>query len=309
MELYVYLPIAELSIGVLAIFVAGGGVGFLSGLFGVGGGFLITPLLMFMGIPIDVAIATGASQAAATSTSSSVTHWQRGNVDLKMGVFLLASGLAGSTLGLILVRYLKTLGQFELVVSLSYVVLLGLVGSLMLIESTRAILRARANLAAGRTVPRRQRHTWLHGLPLRLRFPHSRLYISVIPPITIGMFIGVLSAVMGVGGGFVAVPAMVYILKMRTALAVGTSAFQILFVSSFTTIMQAATQHSVDVILALLLIVGGVIGTQFGTRYGQRLNGEQLRALLALLILTVGLKVALDLGVQPLDVYSLKIAR
>lgn len=311
MDFQVYLPIAGLSVGILTMTLVGGGVGFLSGLFGVGGGFLITPLLMFLGIPIDVAIATGAAQAAATSASSALSHWQRGNVDLKMGAFLLAAGMAGSSLGLEGVRALKRLGHFEFTVSIAYVVLLGVVGAMMLTESVRAILRARgtAKLVAGGGGERRNRHTWLHGLPLKIRFPHSRLYMSVLPPIAIGLFIGLLSALMGVGGGFVAVPAMVYLLNMKTTLAVGTSAFQVLFVSSYTAMLQAVTQKSVDLLLAALLIVSGVVATQYGVRLGRKLNGEQLRALLAMLILGVCAKVALDLTVAPDDIYSLRVGR
>jgi uncharacterized membrane protein YfcA len=299
-----YLPIAALSIKMPVILAAGAAVGFLSGLFGVGGGFLITPLLMFLGIPPDAAIASGAAQAAATSVSGAASHWKRGNVDARMGGILVVSGFVGSTLGGLLAVHLRKLGHFEVVVALSYVILLGVVGGLMLLESARALTRNRQQL----NVPakRSQRHNWTHGLRWRMRFPVSRLYISLVPVIAIGTFVGFMSAIMGVGGGFVLVPAMVYVLAMRTNLAVGTSAFQIVFVTSYTTILLAVSAHSLDVLLSLLLIVGGVVGTQIGTRAGARLNGEQLRFLLALLILAVGVRVGVDLVRLPEDFFSLR---
>lgn len=298
----IYLPIAGVSVNALTVIGAGGAVGFLSGLFGVGGGFIITPLMMFLGIPTTVAIATGANQAAATAVSGAMAHWYRSNIDFRMGNVLLVSGVAGSMSGTQLVEFLRSLGQFDLVVSLCYVLLLGSVGSLMLIESVQTMLRPDA-VSAGRRI---SRHNWTHGLPLRLRFPHSKLYISLIPVVLIGFMIGVLTAVMGVGGGFVLVPAMVYILKMRTNLAVGTSLYQIMFVGSFTTLSQAIMLHSVDVVLAGLLIVAGVVGTQVGAKAGTNLKGEQLRALLALLVLAVCARVAFDLMQTPADLYSIR---
>lgn len=305
MTLGIYLPIAGVAVNALTIIGAGGAVGFLSGLFGVGGGFIITPLMIFLGIPTTVAIATGANQAAATAVSGAMAHWGRGNIDFRMGNVLLVSGVAGSVAGTQLVGYLRSLGQFDLFVSLCYVILLGSVGSLMLVESVNSMLKPDA-VSAGRRI---SRHNWTHGLPVRVRFPHSRLYISILPVIAIGLMIGVLTAVMGVGGGFVLVPAMVYLLKMRTNLAVGTSLYQIMFVGSFTTLTQALMLHSVDVVLAGLLIVAGVVGTQLGTKAGARLKGEQLRALLALLVLAVCARVAFDLATPPADLYSIKTVR
>lgn len=301
----VYLPIAGVAVNALTVIGAGGAVGFLSGLFGVGGGFIITPLMMFLGIPTTVAIATGANQAAATAVSGAMAHWHRDNIDFRMGNVLLASGVAGSVAGTQLVGFLRGIGQFDLFVSLCYVVLLGSVGSLMLIESVDTMLKPDA-VSAGRRI---SRHNWTHGLPVRIRFPHSRLYISVLPVLAIGFLIGILTAVMGVGGGFVLVPAMVYVLKMHTNLAVGTSLYQIMFVGAFTTLTQAIMLHSVDIVLAGLLIVAGVIGTQVGARAGANLKGEQLRALLALLVLAVCARVAIDLLATPADIYSIKTVR
>lgn len=302
MALDIYLPVAGVSTDAFALIGAGGAVGFLSGMFGVGGGFLITPLLMFLGIPTEVAIATGSNQAVATSVAGAFAQWQRGNVDIKMGLYLLGGGLAGALIGIQLVQVLRAMGQFELFVALCYVVLLGIIGSLMLIESVATMRKASTGaVAAGKS----SRHTWVHGLPLKTRFPRSRLYISAVPPIAIGAFSGVLTAVMGVGGGFVLVPAMVYLLSMRTILAVGTSLFNIVFVSAFATLMQAVTVKSVDILLATILIVAGVIGTQLGTRAGAKLKGEQLRALLALLVLAVCIRVAVGLVVQPDSLFSM----
>jgi uncharacterized membrane protein YfcA len=303
--LELYLPIAALSVLIPVILGAGGAVGFLSGLFGVGGGFLMTPLLMLIGIPADIAIASGACLAVATSVSSAVSQWKRGNVDPKIGTMLVISGFVGASVGGLLTLRLKALGQFEAAVALAYVIMLGSIGLMMLIESLRAILSARSGASSvGR---RRQRHSWFHHLPLKTRFPVSRLYISVVPVGLIGAFVGFLSALMGVGGGFVLVPAMVYLLGMRTNLAVGTSAFNIVFVSAYATVLLATTAMSLDVVLALLLIIGGVVGTQIGTRAGAALNGEQLRFLLALLILAVGLRVGADLVTPPSERYTMSV--
>lgn len=299
----VYLPIAGVATSSLALIGAGAAVGFLSGMFGVGGGFLITPILIFLGIPVEVAIATGANQAVATSVSGAMAQWKRGNVDIKMGTVLLVSGIAGAFLGIQLVTVLRRIGQFEVFVSLSYVVLLGSIGILMLIESLNAMYRTR-NVGAGQSRPH---HTWVHGLPLKTRFPHSKLYISVIPPVLVGAFAGILTAVMGVGGGFILVPAMVYLLNMRTSIAIGTSLFNIVFVSAATTIMQAISMQSVDVLLASILIVSGAIGTQLGAQAGANLKGEQLRLLLGLLVILVGGRVAYSLVVRPDDLFSLSV--
>lgn len=296
----IYLPIAKISVNIFVILGMGGGVGLLSGLFGVGGGFLITPLLIFIGIPSAVAVATGANQIVAASVSGVLAHWKRGNVDLKMGIILLIGGVIGSTLGVWLFTFLKSLGQIDLVIKLSYVVFLGIIGGLMLVESISAMMRKK-NAGAGK----RHHHTWVHGLPFKTRFRRSRLYISAILPFIIGIVVGVLSAIMGVGGGFVMVPAMIYLLGMPTSIVIGTSLFQIIFVTGNVTILQAVNNYAVDVVLALLLLVGGVIGAQFGARLGAKLHGEQLRVLLALLVVAVCAKMAYGLIATPVDVYSL----
>ena len=296
----IYLPIAEMSVNIVVILGMGGVVGFLSGLFGVGGGFLMTPILIFIGIPPAVAVATEANQIVASSVSGVLAHWRRGNVDLRMGLVLLTGGVLGSSFGVWLFTLLRGLGQIDLVIRLSFVVFLGVIGGLMLLESVRAILRRRRR---GR--PQRRHHTWLHGLPFKMRFRRSRLYISALLPATVGFVVGILAAIMGVGGGFIMVPAMIYILGMPTAVVVGTSLFQIVFVAANVTVLQAVTNQTVDVVLALLLLLGGVIGAQLGALFGGRLQGEQLRGLLALVVLGVCAKLAFDLVVAPSDVYSL----
>ena len=301
----IYLPIAEVSTNLFTLLGVGAGVGMLSGMFGVGGGFLITPLLFFIGIPPAVAVATGANQVVASSISGVLAHLRRKTVDLKMGSVLLAGGLIGSSLGIILFRWLSALGQVDLAVQLSYVLFLGVVGALMLQESLRAWYRTKKVGAKRRKL---HQHTWVHALPFKMKFRVSGLYISVIPPILVGAAVGVLSAVMGVGGGFIMVPAMIYLLGMPTKVVVGTSLFQIIFTTAYTTIMHAVTGHSVDIMLATFLIMGGVIGAQLGTQIGLRLKAEQLRILLALLVLMVCIKVALDLLIRPDELYSITIA-
>jgi hypothetical protein len=296
----VYLPVAEVSLDIFVLLGLGAAVGFLSGVFGVGGGFLLTPLLILIGVPPAVAVASSANQLVGASVSGVLAHWRRGNVDFKMGFTLLMGGLAGSVLGVWLFTFFAELGQVELVISLCYVILLGALGFLMGIESARAILRRRRP-GAGRR--RLHRHTWMHGLPLKTRFRKSQLYISALLPIGLGFAVGVLSAVMGIGGGFIMVPAMIYTLGMPTAIVPGTSLLQIIFVAANVTILQAFHNHTVDAVLAMLLLVGGVIGAQFGTRFGTRLRGEQLRFLLALLVLLVAAKLARDLTLRPSDLF------
>ncbi len=298
----IYLPISEISVNIFLILGMGGGVGFLSGVFGVGGGFLMTPLLIFIGIPPAVAVATEANQIVASSVSGVLAHWKRGNVDFKMGGALLFGGVIGSSLGVVLFTFLRSLGQLDLVIKLSYVVFLGIIGFLMLVESINAMRRTK-----NQTPPKRRTHNWMHGLPFKMRFRRSRLYISVLMPIIIGMLVGLLAAIMGVGGGFVMVPAMIYLLGMPTAVVIGTSLFQIIFVTANVTVLQAVNTQTVDVVLALLLLAGGVVGAQFGARVGVRLKGEQLRGLLALMVLAVCAKISYDLIVTPLDLYSLGI--
>jgi uncharacterized membrane protein YfcA len=278
----VYLPIAEMSVDALLLVGIGLGVGWLSGLFGVGGGFLLTPLLILIGIPSPVAVASGANQTLGASVSGLIAQWRRGNVDAKMGAVLLLGGLAGSGAGVQLFGFLRRVGQVDFAVAVFYVVILGTVGMLMVNESVRAILRRR------QAKPRRlHEHLWAHGLPFKMRFRKSRLYISVIPPLLVGFGIGVLSAVMGVGGGFMLVPAMIYFLGMPTAVVIGTSLFQVVFVAANVTLLQAAQLGTVDIVLTMLLLLGGVAGAQFGAAMGSRLRGEETRALLGLLVLAV----------------------
>lgn len=299
----IYLPVAEMSVHWLIILGMGAAVGFLSGLLGVGGGFLLTPLLIFYGIPPSVAVATTASHLTASSVSGAIAQWRRRAVDLKMAGVMLIGGLAGSVLGVYLFGLLHRIGQTEIVVSVGYVILLGTVGGLMLTESLRTLNAARK----GESPPYRRRghHNWIHGLPFKMRFKQSRLYISVIPPIALGLLVGILSAILGVGGGFVIVPAMIYLLRMPTNIVMGTSLVQIVFVTGATTILQATNNYSVDIVLALILIVGGALGAQFGVRMATRLQGEQLRLLLALLVLAVGLRLLWGLVATPDDIFSL----
>jgi hypothetical protein len=298
----IYLPIAELSLNIFLILGMGGAVGFLSGMFGVGGGFLMTPLLIFVGIPPAVAVATEANQIVAASVSGVIAHWRRGNVDFKMGLVLVVGGAFGSTTGTFLFRLLREIGQIDLVISVAFVVFLGIIGSLMLIESVRMILRTRRKGAP----PRKAHvHYWVHGLPFRLRFHKSKLYISVLPPLAVGFLVGMLAAIMGVGGGFIMIPAMIYLLGMPTAIVVGTSLFQIIFVTANVTFLHSVTNQTVDVVLALLLLAGAVVGAQFGARVGVKLRGEQLRALLALMVLAVCAKLFFDLVAVPVDQFSI----
>ncbi len=297
-----FLPIAEVSVNAFVLLGIGGIVGFLSGMFGVGGGFLITPLLFFIGIPPTVAVATGANQVVASSISGVLAQFKRKAVDLRMGTVLLIGGMIGSGIGIWVFTLLTAAGQVDLFVQLSYVIFLGLIGLMMLQESIRSLLRARGT---GGPVRRAHVHTWVHKLPFKMKFRASGLYISVLPPMLVGAFVGFLAAVMGVGGGFIMVPAMIYLLGMPTKVVIGTSLFQIIFVTAFTTVMHAVSSHSVDMLLALLLILGGVVGAQIGARVGVRMKAEQLRILLALLVLVVCLRVAGDLLLTLNDFYSI----
>src|SRR5437868_6100590 len=298
----IYLPIAEVSLDVFVLLGLGAAVGFLSGVFGVGGGFLLTPLLIFIGVPPAVAVDSSANQLVGASLSGVMAHWRRGNVDFKMGFALLLGGLAGSVLGVWLFTWLKRAGQIELTISVCYVLLLGTLGFLMGIESIRAVLRQRRPGSYRRKL---HRHNWMHGLPLKTRFRRSKLYISALLPIGLGFLVGILGAVLGIGGGFVLVPAMIYTLGMPTAMVPGTSLLQIIFVAANVTFLQAYTNRTVDAVLTLLLLVGGVIGARIGTRFGTRLRGEQLRLLLALLVLAVAAKLAQDLTLRPHDLYTI----
>ncbi|GGC27663.1 UPF0721 transmembrane protein [Siccirubricoccus deserti] len=295
----VYLPIAEMSVDALLLVGIGFGVGWLSGLFGVGGGFLLTPLLILIGIPAPVAVASGANQTLGASVSGLIAQWRRGTVDARMGTVLLVGGLTGSLLGVQLFALLRRVGQVDLAVSLFYVVVLGTVGGLMVMESVRAILRRRNAMKR-----KLHEHFWVHGLPLKMRFRKSRLYISVIPPFAIGVGIGVLSAVMGVGGGFMLVPAMIYLLGIPTSVVIGTSLFQVVFVAANVTLLQAIQLGTVDLLLTLLLLLGGVAGAQFGASMGGKLRGEETRALLGMLVLGVALSLLWGLLRPPENLFS-----
>ncbi len=301
----IYLPIAEISVNVFLLLGMGGAVGFLSGLFGVGGGFLMTPLLIFIGVTPAVAVATEANQIVASSVSGVLAHWRRGNVDFRMGFVLLVGGALGSVFGVWLYGFLRSLGQLDLVISLCYVVFLGTVGGLMFMESSQAMFRRRR---AGDVRRKLHQHHWMHGLPFKVRFRKSKLYISALLPIMIGFIVGILAAIMGVSGGFIMVPAMIYLLGMPTSVVVGTSLFQIIFVTATVTFLQASQNQTVDAILALILLTGGVIGAQIGSRAGTRLRGEQLRILLALMVLAVCGKLAFDLVTTPDDLYAIGTA-
>ena len=304
--MYIYLPIAEVSMHIGVIIGLGGSVGFLSGMFGVGGGFLMTPLLIFLGVPPAIAVSTEANQIVASSVSGVIAHWRRGNVDFKMGGILLAGGVVGSSLGVLLFSILRDIGQIDLVIKLSYVIFLGLIGGLMLLESIRAILRTRQ---PGARRGKLHQHNWLHGLPLKIRFRKSKLYISALLPFFLAAIVGVLSAIMGVGGGFILVPAMIYLLGMPTYVVIGTSLFQIIFVTANITVLQAVQTQTVDFVLAGLLLFGAVIGAQIGARFGARFKGEQLRGLLALMVLGVSVKLGIELITAPVDVFAVEFIK
>jgi uncharacterized membrane protein YfcA len=298
-----YLPIAEVSVNAPLLVALGALVGFISGLFGIGGGFLMTPVLVFLGIPPAVAVASMSNHVAASSMSSVIAYGRRRAVDFRMGGVLAGGGVLGAVAGVEIFRWLRLLGQADLVVALSYLVFLGIIGGLMLWESAGTILRRRRNAPPR---PRRDRRPpWLYGLPLKMRFPASRLYISPVPPILLGAFVGVLSAIMGVGGGFVLVPAMVYILRMPAGVVVGTSLFQIIITTALTGVLQAGRNQTVDVVLATLLLIGGVLGAQLGARASSRFRAEELRAILALIVLLVGLRMGLGLFFTPKEAFVL----
>ncbi len=298
--LQVYLPIAEVSVNIFVLLGLGGLVGVLSGMFGVGGGFILTPLLFFVGIPPTVAVATGANQIVASSFSGVLAHFKRRTVDLKMGMFLLVGGLAGAALGVQVFAWLTALGQIELIVTLTYVVFLGLIGGMMLVESLNALRKSKQKAAK-----RGKHHSWIQHLPLKTRFRVSRLYISMIPPVAVGFLVGFLSAIMGVGGGFIMVPAMIYLLGMPTKVVVGTSLFQIIFVAAYATIMHAYESQTVDAVLALTLIVSGVVGAQVGSVIGLKLKAEHLRVLLSLMVLAICVKLGFSLILEPSEFYTI----
>jgi uncharacterized membrane protein YfcA len=301
----IYLPIADLPVNVFVVFAMGLAVGFISGMFGIGGGFLMTPLLIFLGVPPAVSVATVSSHIAASSFSGALSYWRRRAVDLSLAAMLLLGGFVGTAAGVALFTYLRALGQLDLTISLSYVILLGSVGSLMVAEAVRAIMRGRR----GKPIDLRRpgSHTWMHGLPLKLRFKQSRIYVSTIPVWTIGFLMGFIGAIMGIGGGFLLVPMLIYFLRVPTNVVIGTSMLLTLVTMATATVLHSITNHLVDAILALILMVGGVSGAQFGARAGQRMRGERLRLLLGLLVLAVGIRFAVDLVLPPDDVYSIRM--
>jgi len=304
--MYIYLPIAEQPIHSLAILGVGAFLGLIMGLVGVGGGFLLTPIMMFLGIPPPVAVASVANQLVAPSVSGVLSHWKRSNVDFKMGTVLLLGGVVGSSIGVLLFNFLGKIGQLDFVIKSSYVIFLTLIGSLMFTESLRLILRTRkGKISRGKL----HQHNWLHGLPFKIRFRKSKLYISILLPILIGVIVGILAALMGIGGGFIIVPAMIYLLGMPTSLVVGTSLFQIIFVAANTTILQASQNQTVDIVLATILLLGSVIGVQIGSRYTNILKGEYLRLILSSIIILVSFKLLIDLIAVPSDLFSVIISR
>ncbi|WP_448578622.1 sulfite exporter TauE/SafE family protein [Thermaurantiacus sp.] len=301
----IYLPIAEMSVNAAVIIFLGFGVGFLSGMFGVGGGFLTTPLLVFYGIPPAIAVASSATQVAGSSVTGAVTHYRAGAVDVRMGLVLVGGGFMGAALGSLLFRYLKDLGQIDVVIPLTYVALLGTVGGLMLVDSLKRLRRIRR----GDPGPpqRRRHHPLVAALPWRMRFPKSGLYISPLAPALLGTFVGMLTVIMGVGGGFIMVPAMLYVLGMAAGTVVGTSLFQILFVASMTTLLHAVQSQTVDLVLAALLLVGGVFGVRIGSRTAQRLSPDRLRLALALLALGVAVRLLVGLTWRPAELFSIEM--
>jgi len=302
----VYLPLAETAIDGLLLVAIGAGVGLMSGMFGVGGGFLITPMLIFLGVPPPIAAATGANTVVASSAAGAIAHWRRGTLDLKMGTLLICGGFAGSAASVWVFGWLTKLGQIDLVVALCYVLLLGGVGILMFAESLRAMLAKPAKAIAGKSAAARPRGQWLRGLPWQMQFPKSGIETSVLAPLALGMFIGVLTGLMGVGGGFLLVPAMIYMLAMPTSVVVGTSLFQIVFVSANVTLLQAISHQTVDIVLAGLLIAGSVVAAPLGAKLGAKLGAARLRVLLALLVLAVAGQLGYGLVERPDDLYSIR---
>ncbi len=298
----IYLPIAQLSVNWALVLGMGGAVGFLSGMLGVGGGFLMTPLLIFYGIPPGIAVATQGSPIAAASFAGALAQGKKEAVDYQMGGLLLVGGLTGSTIGVYIFGVLQRLGQIDFVIAASYVLLLGSIGGLMLAESARTLLASRKGEQIAARKP--GQHSWIHRLPFKMRFRRSRIYISIIPPIILGLVVGILTAILGVGGAFLLIPAKIYLLRMQTRIAMGTSQFQVSFVAAMTTLLHAVTDHTVDVVLAFLLILGGVVGAQFGARVAAKMRGEELRAMLALLILAIAIRLFIGLTIRPSELYT-----
>jgi uncharacterized protein len=301
----IYLPIAELSVNALVIVGLGVLVGFMSGMFGVGGGFLTTPLLIFYGIPPAIAVASSATQITGSSVSGALAHWRRGGVDVKMGAVLVAGGIVGSVIGSYLFRLLQEIGQIDITISLIYVVFLSIVGGLMLVESWRTLRRAKAG--EKRRVKLHNHLPAFAALPWKTRFYKSGLYISPLAPFAIGVGVGILTFVMGIGGGFIMVPAMIYLLGMSVAVVVGTSLFQIVFTTAVITLLHAVQSKTVDIVLAVMLLVGGVIGAQIGARTAQKLPPEKLRFALALLVVAVAVRLLVGLTWRPSELYSVYV--
>lgn len=300
----IFLPIAEMSVAVEQVVLLGVFVGFISGVFGVGGGFLTTPLLIFMGIPPAVAVGTQGSQLVASGVSGVMSYWRKGNVDFLIGSVMLCGGFFGAILGMIFFAFIQYLGQVDLMISLLYILLLGTIGLMMLFESVFSVIKkktVRSEFNRLRSPP------LIASLPYKMRFPRSKLYISVLVPGGIGLVSGFLVSTMGVGGGFLVVPAMIYILGMPTLLVSGTSLFQIIFISAFSTVMHATLNHSVDVMLAVLLISGGVVGTQFGVKASRKITGTRARVILALMVLAVSGQLAAKLFIEPVNHYVVEV--
>jgi uncharacterized membrane protein YfcA len=299
----IYLPIAEVSVNAPLLILLGATVGFVSGLFGIGGGFLMAPILIFLGIPPSVAVASQASHVVASSTSGVITYTAKGGVDYRMGGIMAAGGAIGALVGVELFRLLRLLGQADLAVAVSYLLFLGAIGALMLTEGLNAIVRRKRGIPPPRKD--RRRPMWLYGLPFRMRFPRSGLYISALPPLGLGVFAGILSAIMGVGGGFILVPAMLYVLRMRASVVVGTSLFQIIITTGITAVLQAGRNQTVDIVLSTLLLFGGVVGAQYGAKLSSRFRAEEMRAVLGLIVLLVGIQMGLELFVRPAEMFVL----
>lgn len=297
----IYLPIAEMSANIFLLLGLGAITGILSGMFGVGGGFLLTPLLMFIGVPPAVSVATVANQIIASSVSGFLAHWRKDNVDFKMGWYMLGGGFVGSTLGVSLFRWLKDTGNIDLIISLFYVTFLLIAGGMMAKESVYTILKVPRKQAAKARLPLAIR------LPLKTEFPKSKLHISTIMPVGIGFLVGIMASLMGIGGGFFLIPAMIYMLGMPTNVVIGTSLFQTIFITANVTILQAVSTQTVDIVLAFLLLIGAVVGAQWGSRFGAKLPAEYLRALLAALVLGVAIKLSFNLFAPPKDIYSVAI--
>jgi uncharacterized membrane protein YfcA len=302
----IYLPIAEMTVNMFLILGIGTAVGFISGMFGVGGGFLMTPLLIFSGIPAAVVVASEASQIAATAFSGALSYWRKKLIDFKLGGVLIAGGIVGTAVGVWVFSLLQRIGQLDLFLAISYVLLLGTIGAMMLRESVGVML---AQKRGEKVPPFRQAgdHGWIHGLPLKMRFHRAKLYMSAIPVVTLGFFIGFIGSILGVGGGFILVPVLIYLLRVPTTLAIGISLAQTVVTMSVASVLHATTNFAVDVVLSLILMVGGVIGAQYGASVGQKLKGEELRALLALLILAVGIRFFLELVQTPAAPYSVSV--